>query len=114
VVHSISILRSECANEMRASRALVLLNVVAFHHTQQGQEPLVARGKARTDLPVVTITPDDMPHVFRGVTRSRAFEAMRRGELRAKKAGKATIIEIEEGKRWIRSLPDRRPARTAS
>jgi hypothetical protein len=75
---------------------------------------MVARGQAETDLPVITITPDDMPHVFRGVTRSRAFEAMRGGELRAKKAGKATIIEIEEGKRWIRSLPDRQREPTTS
>ena len=80
----------------------------------QGQELMVARGKARTDLPVVTITPDDMPHIFRGVTRTRTYEAMRRGELRAKKAGKATIIELEEGKRWIRSLPDRQPEPTTS
>jgi len=42
-----------------------------------------------------------------GVSRTRIFEAIRNGELSARKAGRSTIIEIEELKRWIKSLPFR-------
>jgi len=46
-----------------------------------------------------------------GVSRTRIFEAIRDGTLTARKAGKATVIEIDELRRWVSSLPTR--ARTA-
>ncbi len=42
-----------------------------------------------------------------GVSRTRIFEAIRKNELTARKAGKATIIEVSELQRWVRSLPTR-------
>ena len=42
-----------------------------------------------------------------GVSRTRIFEAIRKNELTARKAGKATIIEVGELQRWVRSLPTR-------
>jgi len=41
------------------------------------------------------------------VSRTRIFEAIRDGTLTARKAGKSTVIEIDELRRWIRSLPMR-------
>lgn len=42
-----------------------------------------------------------------GVSRTRIFDAVRDGEMTARKAGKATIIENNELKRWVKSLPTR-------
>jgi hypothetical protein len=42
-----------------------------------------------------------------GVSSTRIFEAIRKNELTARKAGKATIIEVGELQRWLRSLPTR-------
>jgi len=41
------------------------------------------------------------------VSRTRIFEAIRDGALIARKAGKSTVIELDELRRWIRSLPTR-------
>lgn len=68
----------------------------------------------QTKLPVETLTPDDMPRVFRGISRTRVFNAISKGQLRAKKAGKVTLIQIEEARRWVLSLPDREPTETAA
>jgi hypothetical protein len=45
-----------------------------------------------------------------GVSRTRIFSAIRDGEMIARKAGRRTIIEAHELRRWIRSLPTRRRA----
>lgn len=42
-----------------------------------------------------------------GRTRTRIFNAIRGGELTAKKDGKATLIEIDELRRWVKALPKR-------
>jgi excisionase family DNA binding protein len=43
-----------------------------------------------------------------GVGRSRIFQAIKDGELQARKAGsRTTIIDVAEGLRWFRSLPTR-------
>jgi hypothetical protein len=42
-----------------------------------------------------------------GVARTRIFEAIANNELTARKAGKATIIELIELRRWVQSLPTR-------
>jgi hypothetical protein len=43
-----------------------------------------------------------------GVSRTRIFEAIRKGNLLARGDGKATIIEIAELSRWVSSLPAKR------
>jgi hypothetical protein len=43
-----------------------------------------------------------------GVSRTRIFEAIRNSEISARKAGRSTIIEIDELKRWVKSLPFKR------
>jgi hypothetical protein len=43
-----------------------------------------------------------------GRPRSRIFEAMRKGELAARKDGKAVIIEAPNLLGWIRSFPVRK------
>jgi hypothetical protein len=40
-----------------------------------------------------------------GVSRTRIFMAIRDEELTARKAGKSTVIEADELRRWLRSLP---------
>jgi hypothetical protein len=47
-----------------------------------------------------------------GRPRTRIFDALRRGELVARKDGKATLIEHEELVRWIKSFPIRPSEKT--
>src|SRR5215203_2080583 len=66
---------------------------------------------AVTTRVVVTLEPLAIPieiaPVAAGVTRTRIFDAVAKSELTARKAGKATIIEVPELRRWIQSLPTR-------
>ena len=57
-------------------------------------------------IPRVGLSPDEAA-VSAAVSRTRIFEAIREGALLARKAGKSTVIELEELRRWIRSLPPR-------
>jgi hypothetical protein len=57
-------------------------------------------------IPRLGLNPDEAAAAA-GVSRTRIFEAIRDGVLTARKSGKATIIEISELARWIRSLPSR-------
>jgi hypothetical protein len=56
------------------------------------------------DLPVLTCTPSEFPKIFVGVSRTRLYQAIRTGEIKTIKDRKRRIIEIEEGRRWVRSL----------
>jgi hypothetical protein len=49
-----------------------------------------------------------------GIGRSKAYELIGRGELEARKAGKATIITHEAAERWYSSLPKVDAARDTS
>ncbi|SHN66581.1 helix-turn-helix domain-containing protein [Bradyrhizobium erythrophlei] len=40
-----------------------------------------------------------------GRSRSRIFKAIKNEELTARKDGKATLLEVDELRRWVRSLP---------
>jgi hypothetical protein len=40
-----------------------------------------------------------------GLTRSHIYEAMKRGDLTARKAGRRTIILAEDLRRYLESLP---------
>jgi len=43
-----------------------------------------------------------------GTSRARLYEAMRVGDLKARKFGRRTLIEAGELKRWLGSLPEAR------
>ena len=43
--------------------------------------------------------------VISGMSRSGTYEALGRGELRAKKLGTRTLVDVEHGLAWLRSLP---------
>jgi excisionase family DNA binding protein len=65
----------------------------------------------RLAIPPIAYSIEDAPQAV-GVSRTRIFEAVRNKELTARKAGKSTIIESDELKRWVKSLPTkgRQPA----
>jgi hypothetical protein len=52
----------------------------------------------------IAVAIENAPQIV-GVSRTRIFEAIRNSELSARKAGRSTIIEIDELKRWVKSLP---------
>ena len=68
----------------------------------------------RDNLPLLTVTPEEFPLIFRGVSRTRLYEAIKKGEIRTIKDRKRRIIEIEEGRRWVRSLHASTEADTAA
>ena len=57
-------------------------------------------------IPRLGLNPDEAAESA-AVSRTRIFEAIRDGTLTARKAGKSTVIEIEELRRWVGSLPTR-------
>jgi hypothetical protein len=57
-------------------------------------------------LAPIAVAIEDAPRIV-GVSRTRIFEAIRNSELSARKAGRSTIIEVDELKRWVSSLPKR-------
>jgi hypothetical protein len=57
-----------------------------------------------TPIPRISLTPDEAA-VSTGFSRTRIFQAIRDKRLIARGDGKATIIEVEELARWVRSLP---------
>jgi hypothetical protein len=48
-----------------------------------------------------------------GTTRSGIFDAIRAGELKARKKGRRTIIRAEDLKAWVDSFPAREVAKAA-
>jgi len=66
----------------------------------------------RNDSPPAAIayTPEDAAAVT-GRSRSRIFKAIKDKELTARKDGKATVLEADELRRWVRTFPTvgRRP-----
>ena len=58
------------------------------------------------NFPRLSLTPDDAAAAT-GFSRTRIYGAIRDGELTARKDGKATVIEVSELQRYIRSLPTR-------
>lgn len=51
-------------------------------------------------------SPDDAA-IASGRPRSRIFEAIKKGELVARKDGRSVIIEADELRRWIKEMPVR-------
>ena len=60
----------------------------------------------RAALPRLALTLDEAAECV-GVSRTRIFQAVREQRLTVRKDGKATVVEITELARWIRSLPTR-------
>jgi hypothetical protein len=58
------------------------------------------------DMPRVGFNPEEAAASV-GIARTRIFEAIRKRELQARKAGRRTIIEPAELLRWVRTLPIR-------
>jgi excisionase family DNA binding protein len=58
----------------------------------------------RSTISPIAYSIKDAPQAV-GVSRTRIFEAVRNKELTARKAGRSTIIESDELKRWVKSLP---------
>jgi len=52
----------------------------------------------------IAYSPEDAETVP-GRSRSRIFKAIKDKELTARKDGKATLLEADELRRWVRSLP---------
>ena len=52
----------------------------------------------------ISYTPNEAA-IATGRSRSRIFKAIKEKELVAKKDGRATLIEADELRRWIRNLP---------
>jgi hypothetical protein len=50
-----------------------------------------------------------------GASRSRLFEAIRAKELTVRAAGRANLVEVDELRRWVKSLPTkgREPSKAA-
>lgn len=48
-----------------------------------------------------------------GESRSATYEALRRGDLKAKKRGRRTIILREDGEAYLAALPDYQPQKAA-
>lgn len=66
----------------------------------------VMNGARTTEIPRISFTPDEAA-ASTGFSRTRIYNAIRDKELTARKDGKATVIEITELHRWVRSLPTR-------
>jgi excisionase family DNA binding protein len=56
--------------------------------------------------PPVSYAPETAAAVT-GRSRTRIFKAIKDGELTARKDGRATLIEHDELRRWVRSMPTR-------
>jgi hypothetical protein len=59
-----------------------------------------------SQIPRIAMKPNEAAEAT-GFSRTRIFNAIRDGEMIARKDGKATIIEVAEIVRWVRSLPVR-------
>lgn len=55
-------------------------------------------------MPPITITIPDAVK-FSGCSRSALYEALKRGELKAKKAGRRTLIAFADLEAYLASLP---------
>jgi excisionase family DNA binding protein len=59
------------------------------------------------EIPRIAFTVDELAQSA-GVGRDKIFEAISSNKMTARKAGhRTTLIEVDEAKRWIRSLPYR-------
>ena len=69
-------------------------------------ETKLALRPANLNTSVIAYAIDAVP-IVAGVTRTQVFDAIRANELTARKCGRRTIIEADELRRWISTLPIR-------
>ena len=67
----------------------------------------ISAPRAVITLEPISVRIESVP-MATGLSRTRFFEAVANQELTARKDGKATIVEVTELRRFIRSLPTRR------
>ena len=58
----------------------------------------------QTRLPRFAFAPDEAAEST-GFSKTRIFQAISKGELTARKDGKATLLEADELRRWVRTFP---------
>lgn len=64
--------------------------------------------KLKPELPALGYAPSDISALTGGaVSRTRVFDDIRTGKLRAKKVGQRTLITVDEARRYIAGFPDR-------
>lgn len=63
-------------------------------------------GERTTRIQRITLAVEEAAEAT-GLSRTRIFNAIRDGELTARKAGRVTLIEAAELARWIRTFPTR-------
>jgi len=68
----------------------------APHETAGSGQPTIVAGISCTPEQAVVLT---------GRSRTRIFKAIKEKELTARKDGKATLLEVEELRRWVRTFP---------
>jgi hypothetical protein len=64
------------------------------------------KAESENSIERIAYTPADAA-LATGRTRTRIFKAIKDRELVARKDGRATLIEVTELARWVRSLPTR-------
>lgn len=85
---------------MNAPHIRTIVDAGPPRHTTKG-------AKMDAAIPRLAMTPAELAQSA-GVGRTRVFQAIRDRELEARKAGtRTTLIEIDEARRWIQSLPKR-------
>jgi hypothetical protein len=62
-------------------------------------------GAASAD-PIISVEIERVP-ALTGASRTRVFQAVREKQLTVRKAGKQSLVEVDELRRWVRSLPTR-------
>lgn len=71
------------------------------------------RADTAPPIPRISLTPDEAA-ASTGFSRTRIFSAIRDGKLIARGDGKATVIEVDELTRWVRSMPAKGPQANAA
>jgi hypothetical protein len=106
---------TEIRRVLRISFYLVIALVEVRMHAsgtspcgRKGTDVMDAPDKPKHELPALAYAPDDIPKLTSGqIPRRRVFTDMASGKLRAKKAGRRTIITPEDAKNYINNFPDR-------
>ena len=80
------------------------MRAVQYRRTQRCN--MEAIREAIRGIPRLSLTPEEAAEST-GLSRTRIFLAIRTGLLTARKDGKATVIEMDELVRYLRSLPTR-------
>jgi excisionase family DNA binding protein len=81
-------------------------DIDSTHGHAAGSQAVQRAASARRSVLRLSFRPEQAAEST-GFSRTRIFQAIREGELSARKDGKATVIEVAELQRWLRTLPIR-------